>query len=192
MMDTSTRIDVAECVGVDALLGKRMGEAHFPLLLAAILRAGPDSVVYLDFGGISNITASYIATTIVRLLRMIASGTLDRHLVIAGVHQDYQDEISYVLEQEHTPVFLRSHTGELRLLGPLDNAYAVTLRAVIERGRVTARELQAAATSRIGQTGWVKRLTTLHDLGLVKRTKVGREHVYAPIITGAKSWVKNF
>ena len=184
-------IDVAACVGTDALLGSPMGEEHFPLLLAAILRYPPTSVVYLSFRGITNITASYIATTIVRLLRMIPAGSLDRYLIIGDVNEDYEREIAYVLNHENIPILLRPMTGELRVIGPLDNAYATTLKAVTTRGTVTARELQAASKETIGQTGWVKRLTTLHTLGLVKRTKTGREYAYQPIITENTTWVKN-
>jgi hypothetical protein len=181
MVNEQARIDVAACVGTDALLGSPMGEAHFPLLLGAILRYPEDSVVYLDFRGITNITASYIAATIVRLLRMLAAGSLDRYLIIGGVHEDYEREIAYVLNRENTPILLRTTTGEQRVLGALDNAYATTLNAVTTRGTVTARELLAASKEHIGQTGWIKRLTTLHTLGLVRRTKTGREYAYQPI-----------
>src|ERR1017187_9287747 len=111
-MVNEQRIDIAACVGTDALLGKIMGDSHFPLLLGAILKNPPGSVIYLDFSRITNITASYIAATIGRLLRMIPSGSLDRFIVIGGISQDYQDEIAYVLEHEHTPI-LRSEEGRV-------------------------------------------------------------------------------
>ncbi|MCZ2154823.1 MAG: hypothetical protein LC114_13125 [Bryobacterales bacterium] len=181
MVNGQQRIEIAAAVGTDALLGSPMGEDHFPVLLGAILRCPKESIVYLDFTGITNITASYIAVTLVRLLRMIAAGSLDRYLIIGGVQEDYEREIAYVLHHENTPVLLRTTTDEQRVLGPLDNAYATTLQAVTNRGKVTARELQAASKEQIGQTGWIKRLTTLQTLGLVKRTKTGREYAYEPV-----------
>jgi hypothetical protein len=189
-MVNEQRIDIAACVGTDALLGKIMGDSHFPLLLGAILKNPPGSVIYLDFSRITNITASYIAATIGRLLRMIPSGSLDRFIVIGGISQDYQDEIAYVLEHEHTPILQHTTDGKLRILGPLDNAYAQTLQAVTARGRVTAKELQATTNEKIGHTGWIKRLTTLHLLGLVKRNKTGREYAYEPITMEQPQWVK--
>jgi hypothetical protein len=171
-------ITLETCLGTQTLLGRTMGEAHLPRLLSAILRAAPDEVIYLDFTGITNITASYIAAAIVPLLRMIAAGSLGRYLVIGGLDAHCEEEISYVLKHENTPVLLRMQDENLRVLGPLDDAYAQTLDAVIKRGRVTARELYAGTTSTIGKTGWIKRLTTLHDLGLVKKAKVGREFAY--------------
>lgn len=183
MVNEQNRIDIAACLGTDALLGSPMGEAHFPLLLGAILRYPVETVVCLDFCGITNVTASYVAATIVRLLRMFAAGSLDRYLIISGVHEDYEREIDYVLKHENTPILLRNKTGEQRVLGPLDKSYATTLQAVTTRENVTARELQAASKETIGQTGWIKRLTTLHTLGLVKRTKTGREYAYQPITT---------
>jgi len=181
MVNTRVQIDIANCVGTDALLGRRMGDSHFPLLLGAILKADPGRVAYLDFTGITNITASYIAATIVRLLRMIAGASLDRYIIIGGISQDYQDEVAYVLEHENTPVLLHTSTDEIRVLGPLDYVYAQTLNAVVARGRVTAKELRTAAEETIGQTGWIKRLTTLYTLGLLVRRKNGREYAYEPI-----------
>ena len=169
-------------VGTDTLLGSPMGEAHFPLLLGAILRRPKESIVYLDFTRHHEHHRKLHRRTIVRLLRMIASGSLDRYLVIGGVHEDYEREIAYVLNHEHTPILLRTTTGEQRVLGPLDNAYAHHPPGRHQHAAsVTARELQAASKEQIGQTGWIKRLTTLHTLGLVKRTKTGREYAYEPI-----------
>jgi len=178
MRNMMTTVRIAACVGAETLLGRPMGEAHLPQLLSAILRAAPDDVVYLDFGGITNMTASYIAAAVIPLLRMVAAGSLGRYLVIGGLDAHCEEELSYVLKHEHTPVLHRKPDGSFRVLGPLDDAYAQTLEAVIKRGRVTARELHKATTSTIGQTGWIKRLTTLHDLGLVKKSKIGREFAY--------------
>lgn len=183
MVNVSNRIDLAACLGTDALLGSPMGEVHFPLLLGAILRYPAASVVVLDFSGITNMTASYLAATLVRLLRMIPSGSLDRYVVITGISDADEREIAYVLNHEGTPVILRSIQGEHRIIGPLDNAYVTTLHAVMTSGSVTARGLQATSNETIGQTGWIKRLTTLHTLGLVKRTRTGREYAYHPITT---------
>jgi hypothetical protein len=146
-----------------------------------MLAGNSHTIVYLDFNGITNITASYIAATIVQLLRLVASGSLERYLIIGGIHEDYHHEIEYVLNHEHTPTLLRTTTGALRVLGPLDTAYAQTLDAVTQRGRTTAKELQQVTTERIGQTGWIKRLATLHAQGLVRRTRIGREYHYEPI-----------
>lgn len=176
-------IKLTSCVGVQTLLGRQMGEAHLPQLLSAILRVEPGEVIYLDFGGITNITASYIAAVIVPLLRMVAAGSLGRYLIIGGLDTHCEEELAYVLKHEHTPVLQRTSDGRFRVLGPLDQAYAQTLDAVIRRGRVTARELHKATRSTIGQTGWIKRLTTLHDLGLVKKAKVGREFAYHSLST---------
>jgi len=188
----NTVIDIAACVGTDVLLGRPMGEEHFPLLLAAILRFPEETVVALNFGGITNITASYIAATIARLLKLISAGSLGRYLLITNVHTNYEREIAYVLSHENAPALLRKRGGEHILIGPLDHAYARTLDMVTSRGKATAKELQATSKERIGQTGWVKRLTTLHQLGLIKRTKIGREYAYEPLHTEVTRWEKTF
>ncbi|HEX3822656.1 MAG TPA: hypothetical protein VHW45_20155 [Candidatus Sulfotelmatobacter sp.] len=173
-------LDVASIVGTDTLLGKIMGQSHFPTLLGAILQTSQDTIVYLDFGGIINITASYIAATIVQLLRLVASGSLGRYLVIGGIHQDLQDEIEYVLAKEGTPILVRTAQG-ISVAGPLDKSYARTLAAVAEHRTATAKELKQRSSESLGLTGWIKRLTTLHKHGLLARTRNGREYTYETI-----------
>jgi hypothetical protein len=182
MVNDTNRIDIAELVETDALLGRSQGELHLPLLFASILRQPTDAVVWLDFQGIENITASWVAATIVPLLRMRSAGSLGRYLLLNNLTPDLIEEVAYVLNHENTPALLLNPGREPVVLGPLDPAYAQTLERIHAQGHTTAKTLLEMSDERIGQTGWIKRLTTLNVLGLIRKNKVGREHTYEPLV----------
>jgi hypothetical protein len=163
------------------LAGRPLGEAHFPILYSAILQCKPNQAVVLDFTGVTNITASYIAATIVKLLRLVQSGGIDRFFIGQGMDMRCLEEIAYVLNVEGTPMLMRDTGGNYKILGPLDESYKRTLDTIMAVGPVTARSLHDAMHERIGLTAWVKRLATLNSLGLVQRVKTGREFTYHPL-----------
>lgn len=182
MVNEITRLVVRDRVVSVALHGKHLGDTHFPILLGAILDAAPDTTVILDFSGIESVTASYVAATIVRLLRMQASGSLERYLSVEHLAASLRDELEYVLRHEKSYLLVLNADGTQQVIGDLDTAYVVTFREVQARGIVTARELQTASEEDIGHTGWTKRLATLHTLGLVRRQKNSREFAYTPVL----------
>lgn len=184
MVIEPTRIDVAALVGTDVLLGRPLGEAHLPVLLSAVLRCPISAVVCLDFRGVQNITASWTAATIVPLLRMRTSGSLAQYLLLSNLASDLIDEVAYVLTHEGTPAILSNESSNLVVLGPLDPAYARTLDRVHREGKVTAKGLLSASSDEIGQTAWIKRLSTLNAIGLIRKQKVGREYTYEPLLEG--------
>ena len=85
------------------------------------------------------------------------------------------DDVKLALEHSGVPALILNNQGEISILGPLDPANAQTLALVQRRREVRARQLADADPS-IGQTGWIKRLTTLATWGLIHRTKRGRDH----------------
>src|ERR1017187_511756 len=112
-MVNEQRIDIAACVGTDALLGKIMGDSHFPLLLGAILKNPPGSVIYLDFSRITNITASYIAATIGRLLRMIPSESGKGSTAPGDTTQHPKDKTPYAPKPDPPPTRKPTPAGKL-------------------------------------------------------------------------------
>jgi hypothetical protein len=182
MVNETNRLAIAALAGTDALLGRPLGERHLPLLLGTILSYPFDAVVWLDFQGIENITASWVAATIVPLLRMRAANSLGRYLVLTNLADDLIDEVAYVLDHENTPALLNNAGLAPVVLGPLDPAYAQTLERIHATGHATARTLLDSSEERIGQTAWIKRLTTLNVLGLIRKNKVGREYKYEPLV----------
>jgi hypothetical protein len=182
MVNKTHRIEIAVLTGTDVLLGRPLGERHMPLLLAGILQFPTDTVIWLDFQGIENITASWVAATIVPLLRMRAADSLGRYLVLTNLAADLIEEVAYVLDHENTPALLHNAGAAPVVLGPLDPAYAQTLDRVHAQGHATAKTLLEKSDGSIGQTAWIKRLTTLNALGLICKKKVGREYKYEPLV----------
>ncbi len=182
MMNKANLIDIVALVKTDALIGRSLGEAHLPILLAGILRFPADAVVWLAFRGAENITASWIAATLVPLLRMRSAGSFDRYLLLTNLTPELAEEITYVLNHENTPALLLNPGSVPVVLGRLDPAYAQTLERIHEQGQVTARTLLSTGDESIGHTAWIKRLTTLNVLGLIRKNKVGREYTYQPLV----------
>ena len=184
MVKTSTKaIDVAACVGTQSLLGSILGEAHLPQLMSAVLQAKPGEVVFFDFSAVQVMTASYIAAAILPILRMVTAGSLGRFLVFGNLAQMPLEELALVLGHEKLPILVGTPGAVAQVLGPLDQAYSETFKEVTSRGTVTARELlEGSLSPSIGLTGWIKRLATLHALGLIQRTKSGREFEYEPVV----------
>jgi len=176
-------IDVSACVGTESLLGSTLGEAHLPQLMAAVFRAKPGEVVFFDFTAVQVMTASYVAAAVLPILRMVTAGSLGRFLVFGNFQQMPLEELALVLGHEKLPILVGAPGSDLTVLGPLDQAYRETFQEVMRRGSVTARDLlEGSLSPSIGLTGWIKRLTTLHALGLIQRTKLGREFEYEPVV----------
>lgn len=176
------QIDIELLVGTETLLGRRQGELHLPALLTSVLRNPVGVVVHLDFHDIQNITASWIAAAVVPLLKMRSSGSLGQYLLLTRIAPDLTDEFEYVLSHENTPAILSDDEGKLVVLGALDPVYAKTLEQVLKYGRVTAKGLLSSNKDQIGLTAWIKRLSTLNAIGLIRKEKAGREYFYEPLL----------
>jgi hypothetical protein len=174
-------IDVAAVAGTDFLSGRELGKAHLPKFIAATLSGPDDETVLWDWSRIDNVTASYIAATFVPLIRMVTAGKLNRYFLFSRMNRHCLDEFTYVLEAEKLPALVTGDRklGALSPIGHLDAVHRDTLAEVIRRGNISARGLQSQHPSKpIKRTAWIKRLTTLYEMRLLKRRREGREYVY--------------
>ena len=157
----------------DALVGRELAKEHFSILAAAGMSGDAIDIV----------SASYVAGAIVPLIRQSGSGKSERYLIFAGLNNHCLEELEFVLKAEKVAVLVvRSvdNIGAATVIGYLDPVYGDTLTEILKRRRVSASVLYEAQGKKgtIGLTGWIKRLTTLNELGLVRRKKVGREYIY--------------
>ena len=167
----------------DALVGRELAKEHFSILAAAGMSGDSGDTILWDWSAIDIVSASYVAGAIVPLIRQSGSGKSERYLIFAGLNNHCLEELEFVLKAEKVAVLVvRSvdNIGAATVIGYLDPVYGDTLTEILKRRRVSASVLYEAQGKKgtIGLTGWIKRLTTLNELGLVRRKKVGREYIY--------------
>jgi hypothetical protein len=185
------RINVKELTGSDTLIGKTDGQRDMPKFVSVVLQNDSDETLLWDWDGIEIATASYFATTVVPVLKMLISGELNKYFIFVRMNRNCLDELKLVLEAEELVVMLAETRGDnvqsVKLIGKLDPAYADTFAEVVHRKQVSAAELfrdfRPKNRVRIGKTAWANRLAGLSRLRLVRKEKIGREFVFrAPFL----------
>jgi len=183
------RIKVREITGLDTLAGKSGGARDFPKFMAAVEDSPEGCTVLLDWSGVEIATASYFGATFVPLLRLTMTGDLDRYLVLTGLNQTCLDELKLALEVPGLVALLGdcSKNGTIKsvlLFGKLESVYIEAFAEVQRAKGVSASELhtrQDRSRNRIGKTGWINRLSSLHRLRLVRKQKIGRRFVFRSV-----------
>ena len=180
------RVNVRQLTGSDTLVGKTDGQRDAPKFVNLVFGDDREETLLWDWSGIEVATASYFATTITPLMRMITSGELAKYFLFTRLNKNCLDELSLVLNAEGLVAMMVHMKGEkvasVDLVGKLDSVYANTFREVIRHGAISAAELfkhfQHRGKPQIGKTAWVNRLTGLNRLRLLRKEKVGREFVF--------------
>jgi len=185
------RVNVRQFTGSDTLVGKTDGQRDAPRYVNLVFSDEREESLLWDWSGIKVATASYFATTLVPLMRMITSGELAKYFLLAGLNKNCLDELTLVLDAEGLVAMLAHMRGgkvaSVDLIGKLDPVYASTFNEVVRRGAVSAAELfrnsEHRGKSNIGKTAWINRLTGLNRLRLLRKEKVGREFIFhAPFL----------
>src|SRR5262245_29044805 len=84
------------------LRGKIDGRRHFGALCAALSGVKPGGVVFLDFRGVEDVSASWIAAALVPLLPWAALPEQDIYPVVAGIaggEKKWPDDFELVAER---------------------------------------------------------------------------------------------
>jgi hypothetical protein len=181
------RIRLRETAGSDTLAGKSAGLRDLPKLMAAVQRTPEGSTVVLDWSDVEIATASYIGSTFMVLLRMAISGDLDRYFILTGMNGCCLDELGLVLDlQGHAVLVGEIGRGgkihSVRVIGKIEASHLSTFTEVAESEALSASQLfkrsKSLGQAKIGKTGWINRLNTLHRERLLRRTRIGREFVF--------------
>ena len=185
------RVNVRQLTGSDTLVGKTDGQRDAPKFVNLVLGDDREESLLWDWTGIEVATASYFATTLIPLLKMITSGELAKYFLFTGLNKNCLDELSLVLNAEGLVAMMIKMKGEkvasVDLVGKLDAVYVSTFKEVLRHGAISAaglfKESQHRGKSQIGKTAWVNRLTGLNRLRLLRKEKVGREFIFhAPFV----------
>src|SRR5262245_48554543 len=178
---------VREVLG-SPLRGKIDGRKHFGFLCAALSGAQRGSVVRLDFGGVEDVSASWIAAALLPLLDWSAAPANDLYPVLAGVQRTekkWEDELELVATRGNAVFLIADPMVPAwgHFVGDLDPILTDTLRLVQKHREVTGAGLKRLVPSKkIGATAWSNRLRDLHTKRLVRRWVRGREAVYLTVL----------
>lgn len=143
-------------------------------------------VMTLDFSGVGIIDFSCADECLAKLLtRLVAGEYGERYLLLAGLGESQRENIHVALERKRLPVFLAHPDGSWDCLGTITPHLHETLRLIVARRGISARELVGVLDLEL--TTASTRLGALHRLRLVKRRERrindgGREFVYEGLV----------
>jgi hypothetical protein len=180
--EMDTTINLGQLLGL-TLRGKIDGRLHFGALCAALSRVRAGGVARLDFRGVEDVSASWIAAALLPLLHWSALPEHELFPVLTGLGREghWVDEFALVADHAGAVFVAEAEPPDRghRIIGELDDALHSTLSLVQRHGEVTGAGLKRLCPSEpIGATGWSNRLKDLHTKRLLRRATRGREQVY--------------
>jgi hypothetical protein len=179
-------IELAKTCGRQ-LQGETLGKKHYARVCELLTDANQGEIVLLDFKGVDVVTGSWINAMIVPLYRRVGEPEIDLYPILCNTGNDWLDDLALLAKWTHQCYLVAEKcttaARSARLIGSLDPGQRAALAAVIDSGEVTGAELERQGRGeRIGATAWNNRLKDLHGKRLLRRTKRGREQVYAPLL----------
>lgn len=177
MVNTYKTIFVKRLLDKTRLAGAEMGAEHNSLFTAAINSRGNNRICF-DWSGIEVATGSYLRRAYVPIFSLVQN----EPIFTSGLNKVVAEDLELALEAESRAILIvespTKGTPTLRTFGPLDTAYQQALTALRKKGESSAADLHDQADLKIGRTAWINRLTRLFEMGLISRTKAGKEFRY--------------
>ncbi|HEY5999010.1 MAG TPA: hypothetical protein VI078_06850 [bacterium] len=167
------------------LVTRETGAVVRAAIVQRLERLERGGVLSLDFGGVGIVDFSCADECLAKLvLRLNAGEYGERFLCLGGLGESQRENIEVALERKKLPVLLLGAGAAWECLGALTPHLRETLRLVMDRGGLSAREL--ADRLGIELTAASTRLINLHRVRLVRRRERtieegGREFVYEPL-----------
>jgi len=159
---------------VRSFIGRELGDAF------------PGSLTTLDFSGVGIIDFSCADECLAKVVtRLIAGEYGDKYLRLSGLGESQRENIHVALERKRLPAILVGGPGGWDCLGTVPPHLRETLRLVVSRGGLSAREMVGVLGLEL--TAASTRLGSLHRLRLVRRRERtigdgGREFVYEGLV----------
>jgi len=145
-----------------------------------IVKEEDGAVIALDFSKIGVIDYSCADEIVAKLISRLLGGEYgDRYIVLTGLNDNQEENIEVALERKGLATMAAKKDGNKILLGSLNNYLKETLSLILNRERLTAKELSEAMDIEANTSG--TRLLNLHKKHLVKRTE--------EIMAGGRVWV---
>ena len=131
------------------------------------------AVVALDLSGIGIIDYSCADEIMAKLASRLLSGEYgNRYLMLTGLNENQKENIEVALERKDLAMMARMTNGSRIVLGTLNNYLKDTLDFIVQKEKVTSRELSEAKKIEANTSG--TRLLNLYKKRLVRRAEEAR------------------
>jgi len=152
--------------------GRSQG-TRFRETIEKILQEGEESCLIIDFTGIGSIDFSWADEVVAKIVSRLWSNEYgERFLVLKGLNPSQEENIGVALERKKLAVLTTGPAG-WRVIGSLNNYLIQTLNQVMDRRRLTLREL--SEREKIGMNTSGTRLLNLYKKKLVLRVEGGND-----------------
>jgi hypothetical protein len=160
--------------GSSDLVTRQSGQIIRNRIESDIAKEKDGEVVALDFSEINIIDYSCADEIVAKLIsRLIGSEYGEKYIVLAGLNENQRENIEVALERKELAVLARMRDGSQILIGSLNNYLKTTLDFVIEKGRITAKDMSDALKLEMNTSG--TRLLNLHKKKLIRRIEEIRD-----------------
>lgn len=137
------------------------------------------AVIALDFSKIGIVDYSCADEIVAKLVSRLLSGEYgERYIVLSGLNENQKENIEVALERKDLAVMGVMRDKKKALIGNLDNYLKQTLNLILDRKKITAKELSDILKLPANTSG--TRLLNLYKKRLVRRVEESVE--------GGKVW----
>jgi GDP-D-mannose dehydratase len=138
------------------------------------------AVISLDFSKIGVIDYSCADEIVAKLVSRLLGGEYgDKYIILTGLNENQKENIEVALERKGLAIMAKTRNNKKILLGNINNYLKQTLDLILEKDKITARELSDIMKLEANTSG--TRLLNLHKKRLVRRTE--------EIMNGGRVWV---
>jgi ATP-dependent exoDNAse (exonuclease V) alpha subunit len=137
------------------------------------------SIIALNFSGIGIVDYSCADEIVAKLVsRLLGNEYGDKYILLTGLNDNQKENIEVALERKGLAMMAEMRDGVKTLMGSLNNYLRETLQYIINKGKITAKDLSDAMGFEPNTSG--TRLLNLHK----KRLVIRKDHA-GP---GSKVW----
>ncbi len=176
--------------GKKEMSGRSMG-ARFREIIEKVLHESQEPCLVIDFSGMGPIDFSWADEVVAKIVSRLWSDEYgEKYLLLKGLTPSQEENIGVALERKKLAVLTIGPDG-WRIIGSLNNYLVQTLNQVMNRRRLTLREL--SEQEKIGMNTSGTRLLNLYKKRLVLRKEGlnpskgmvahrGRQYVYQSLL----------
>lgn len=166
--------------GSSDLVTRPSGQAIRGRIERDIVKEGDRAVISLDFSKIGVIDYSCADEIVAKLVSRLLGGEYgDKYILLTGLNENQKENIEVALERKGLAVMAKTKNNKKILLGNINNYLKQTLDLILEKDKITAKELSEIMKLEANTSG--TRLLNLYKKRLVRRTE--------EIVNGGRVWI---